>query len=110
MTTQQLTTKLRTAIHARSRKANDLGAVFHLGEFYRRGFRENHDLPASIGPAAYGIAYALQTCRLSGTLDRRIRHMTPSELCTLVAHIALTCPTPADVPAEIIRWADAHPA
>lgn len=58
------------------------------------------DLPHAAYTASYGIAWAMETCRVSGLIAQTIKGLSDAKLATLVARIGNECPTINDVP----RW------
>ncbi len=58
------------------------------------------DLPHAASVASYGIAWAIETCRVSGQVAKTVQGLSDAKLATLVARIGNECPTIGDVP----RW------
>lgn len=53
--------------------------------------------------AAYGIAYAVETCRVSGVIVHALKNMSYARFATLVAKVANECSVIGDVPRWLIR-------
>lgn len=60
------------------------------------------DLPYMLDCAVYGIAWAMQTGRLSGAVMQRLDALDTAAKYALVADVAVACPTSGDVPRYLI--------
>lgn len=59
-------------------------------------------LPHAFDTAAYGIAWAVETGRLPGAVELRLRALSYIQTAALVIDCAGACPTIGDVPAWLI--------
>lgn len=61
---------------------------------------DRRDLPHAAYTAAYGIAWAIETSRVSAQVAQAIKSLGDAKLATLVARVGNECATINDVP----RW------
>ena len=75
--------QIKNALGIRGNKKLSLQAI--LDDCYEMG---GDALPWSVREAAYGIAYAIQTCRISGKVELAIKAMRPAAIANLIGDLA----------------------
>lgn len=89
---------IRETINVKSRtKRTTQQVIDDVCRFYRYD-----ELPHDCYNAAYGVAWAIQTGRLSGTIVAEIESLSAYQFCGLIGEVADKCRVQNDVPRYLI--------
>lgn len=101
MTTQTTSPATRCAavigVYPRT-KRNVFQTLEDINRYCRWG-----ELPYNYDPASYGIAWAIQTGRVSGEVERWFRALSPYRICKLVDKAAEQKLMIGDAPAFLVK-------